>query len=161
MTQSWSDFAVVDAAPNHDAFELLSETTWDLYSAWTAGPEWVVATPDRVAPKPVRHVNELDDGTMENRDEPFTAEDQADIDHQLDSDLDAVGLPPRPRGLDWYLRMTRPQRGAFRDYIGGKVEQGLPGSMSAQDYLTHTYGVMSIVVPEAIRHAVKPDQTAH
>ena len=158
MHQSWSDFTVVDAAPNPDAFELLSETTWGLFYAWTAGPEWIVATRDRAEPEAVRHANELDDGTMEYRDEPFTAEDQEVVDDGLDSDLDAVGLPPRPRGFDWYIRLTRPERAAFREYIGVKVEQGLPGSMSEQDYLTHVHGVMSALVPEAIKQAVRPNQ---
>jgi hypothetical protein len=157
MHQSWSDFTVVEAAPNPDAFELLSEATWGLFYSWIAGPEWVVATRDRVEPEPVRHAHGLDDGTMEYWDEPFTAKDQAVVDDDLDSDLDAVGLPARPRGFDWYLRLTKPQRTAFREYLGDKVESGLPGSTSERDYLIHVFDVMSTLVPEAIQHAVRPD----
>jgi hypothetical protein len=158
MSQSWFDFTVVDIAPSSGGYERLNETTWDLFYAWTAGPEWVLATPDRVTPQPVRRVNEREDGAMEYWDEPFTAEHQAEIDDDLDSDLAAVGLPPRPRGLDWYLRLTPSQHRAFRDFIGGKIEQGLPGASSEQEYLAHIHKAMSALVPEAIRYAITQDQ---
>lgn len=95
----------------------------------------------------MRHAKELDDGTMEYWDEPFTAKEREVVEDELDSDLEAVGLPARPRGFDWYLRLTRPERTAFREYLGDRVESGLPGSTSEQDYLIHVFGVTRTLVP--------------
>jgi hypothetical protein len=44
MPQSWSDFPVVDVAPDPATHQRLDDVTWPLFVAWTA---WVVATPDR------------------------------------------------------------------------------------------------------------------
>jgi hypothetical protein len=126
MPQSWSDSPVVDVAPDLATHERLDDVTWPVLTAWVAGPDWVVATSDRAEREPVvRSSAEIDDG--------------------LDRELSMVGLPPRPRGYDWYLRLD---------------VEGLRGGASEQEHLRHVYARMSDLVPEALLHAIRPSRPA-
>jgi hypothetical protein len=161
MPQLWSDFSVVDAAPDPATHERLDDVTWPLFVGWIAGPDWVVATPDRVRREPVVHSGaEAEDGTVVYRKVPFSAEDQDEIDDDLDRELRMVGLPPRPRGYDWYLRLDAEQRRVFGNRYGGQVEEGLSDAVSERDYLNHIYQRMSELIPEALRHATRADKPA-
>jgi hypothetical protein len=161
MSQSWSDFSTVDKRPDAATHQLLDENTWNLFVAWTAGPQWVVATPDRVTPEPViESGEEKRDGTVDYWERPFSSEDQQESDDDVDATLATVGLPPRPRGYDWYLKLTASQERVFSDRYGDRVEHGLPGTMDSKDYLTHIYTVMSDLVPEALRFACHGDSSA-
>jgi hypothetical protein len=161
MPQAWSDFPVVDAAPDSATHERLEDVTWPLFVAWTAGPDWVVATPDRVEREPVVHSGaEAEDGTVEYRQVPFSAERQDEIDDDLDRELWMVGLPPRPRGYDWYLRLDVTQRRIFGDRYGTQSEKGLGDAVSERDYLNHIHQRMSELVPEALRYATRAGKSA-
>ncbi|AWB92144.1 DUF5956 family protein [Aeromicrobium chenweiae] len=162
MSQSWSDFPVVDVAPDLATHERLEDVTWSLFVAWTAGPDWVVATPDRVEREPVvRSSAEADDGTIDYWEVPFSAQDQDEIDDHLDSELSMAGLPPRPRGYDWYLRLDMAQRSVFGDRYGPYIEEGLGDGESVREYIRHIHKRMSDLVPEALEYATRPSNTAH
>lgn len=160
MPQSWSDFPVVDVAPDLETHERLDDVTWPLFVAWAAGPDWVVATRDRVEREPVVHSSaEADDGSIEYWEVPLSTEDQNEIDDELDRELSMVGFPPRPRGYDWYLRLDMAQRRVFGDRYGPHIEEGLGDGGSVREYIRHIHKRMSELVPEALAYATRPGKT--
>lgn len=157
MLRSWSDFPVVEKAPDPATHRRLEDTTWDLCLMWTAGPAWIVATPDRMTREPVTVLTVGEDGSHAYDTVPFSPENQRDSDDALDVDLAVVGLPPRPRGFDWHLRLTPSQDRVFSDRYGDHVEDGLPGTTSTSEYLAHMYRRMGELVPEALTYATGED----
>lgn len=160
MSQSWSDFPVIGSAPDAGTHRWLEDNTWSLCLMWAAGPEWIVATPDRVTREPVIESTVGDDESIEYQEVPFSSEDQDDTDDVLDADLAVVGLPPRPRGYDWYLKLTPDQSRAFDSRYGHLVEEDLPSTVSTHQYLTHIYGRMSELVPTALKYAIDGGETS-
>lgn len=83
---------------------LSPENGWGALVVWAAGPGNFVrvrrATHDRYGSA----FRRLPDGS--ERSEPFllTGADLASIADDIDSYLDDAGLPPRPRGFDWFIR---------------------------------------------------------
>ena len=162
MSQSWSDFPVVDVAPDLTTHKRLEDVTWPLFLAWTAGPDWVVATPNRVEREPIVHTSgEADDGSVEYWEVPFSAEDQEEIDDGLDRELSMAGRPPRPRGYDWYLRLNVTQRRVFGDRYGPCIEKGLGDGGSDREYIRHIHKRMSDLVPEALEYATGLSEPDH
>lgn len=116
---------------------------------WAAGPGWVVSTRDQTVREPVRQINDLPDGTRTYSELPFTALDQSEVDDDLDEILAHVGLPPRPRGYDWYLRIDLEQRDRIHQ-IGEQVEDSIPIGIDGADYLPAVKAAMELMVQEGL-----------
>ncbi|NEM90311.1 DUF5956 family protein [Galbitalea soli] len=86
-----------DAIPNlvdTKGWVALGESEFDALIAWTAGPENVGRVATEAAPEP-----EPGDG-------------------RVDRYLADAGIPPRPRGFVWYLRVP-PETPAAEDFVAG------------------------------------------
>jgi hypothetical protein len=83
----------------------LSENGWGAIAAWFAGPENVVREPIGERTDQVRMTCEKADGTITSRTETITGEDVQDIEDGIDSYLLDSGLPARPRGYRWFMRL--------------------------------------------------------
>lgn len=81
-----------------------TENGWGALVVWAAGPLNVV----RVAAAPRNRetvvVTGYSDGREVRKASRLTDADLESIDDDIDSYLAEAGLPPRPRGFDWYLR---------------------------------------------------------
>lgn len=149
MNQSWEDFPVADVRPPSSTHWQLPDNAWFVLLMWAAGPRWVVSTNEQTTREPVRHVHEAPDGSLTYRDVPFTTVDQSGVDDDVDEDLARVGLPPRPRGRDWYLRTDSLRRERIRR-IGTRVEASLPSNVDGPDYLPAVRAAMELIVEEEL-----------
>ncbi|MET3922732.1 DUF5956 family protein [Arthrobacter sp. UYEF20] len=89
----------------------LTENGWGAIAAWFAGPENVTREPMGERTDIVRVACERADGTVTSWEETITEEDIRAIEDDIDSYLTDSGLPPRPRGYRWFLRLP----GGVRD----------------------------------------------
>lgn len=149
MNQSWEDFPVVDIRPSSSTHWQFPGNGWFALFMWAAGPRWVIATNDRTTREPVRHVHESGDGSLSYQDVPFTVVDQSEVDEDMDGVLAHVGLPPRPRGFDWYLRIDSRDRGRV-GRIGTRVEASIPSDIDGPDYLPAVRAAMELIVGEEL-----------
>jgi hypothetical protein len=145
MDQTWADFPVVELRPPSTTHWQFPDAAWFAIFMWAAGPNRVVATKDQTTREPVRHVHANPDGSLVHRDVPFTSSDQSDVDDDLDEVLGHVGLPPRPRGFDWYLRIDSNQLERI-SRIGGRVEASIPKDIDGRDYLPAVRVAMEAMV---------------
>lgn len=80
------------------------ETGWAALVLWAAGPDNFV----RVRPVSRERFGSLVRGLPGGREyrEPFrlTEADLASVDDDIDVYLTEAGIPPRPRGFDWFIR---------------------------------------------------------
>jgi hypothetical protein len=83
----------------------LSENGWGAIAAWFAGPENVVRELIGERTDQVRVTCEMADGTVTSWTESITEEDVQDIGDGIDSYLLDSGLPTRPRGYRWFMRL--------------------------------------------------------
>ncbi|MCW2747033.1 MAG: hypothetical protein JWP10_175 [Nocardioidaceae bacterium] len=157
MNRTWADFAVWDARPAVAAHWLLPDTGWFAILAWTAGPDWVVATSDRSIRAPVRVACIAKDGARARWEEPYSSMDHHGADDDVDQVLAEVGLPARPRGCDWYLSIAPEIKGEIVQQIGQRVHALVPREVSGEGYLPAVKNAMEIVVEEILRASVRPD----
>lgn len=158
VNQSWADFPLTNFRPPGATHWQFPDNGWFVIFLWAAGPEWVVTTEDRTTRDPVRIACERSDGTVDHREEPFTDDDQTIVDDVLDEDLSQVGLPARPRGRDWYLRIDRGQRKDVMDRIGARVEETLPEGIDGEAYLPAVRHAMEAVVREELLAGLQRSQ---
>lgn len=83
----------------------LDETGWGAMAAWFAGPANVRRAPVGDRTQMVRVTCTKADGTVTSWKEPITADDVRGIEDAIDAYLKDAGLPPRPRGYRWFLRL--------------------------------------------------------
>ncbi|MFL4479114.1 DUF5956 family protein [Paeniglutamicibacter sp. ORCA_105] len=83
----------------------LNENGWGAIAAWFAGPENVVREPMGERSDLVRVTCETADGTSSCWTETITGEVVQDIEDGIDSYLRDSGLPGRPHGYRWFLRL--------------------------------------------------------
>jgi hypothetical protein len=86
---------------------LLQETGWDALIGWAAGQSNLRRVRRSDEHRRV-HVTLVRDGTNREFTEPFTQSDRAIVDESINSYLADAGIPPRPGGYDWYLRVPEP-----------------------------------------------------
>ncbi|CAN5431934.1 hypothetical protein BH09ACT10_BH09ACT10_21060 [soil metagenome] len=156
MNRTWADFAVRDARPAPAAHWLLPDTGWFAILAWTAGPDWVVATSDRSIRAPVRVTCIAKDGAAVRWEEPYSSTDQHGADDDIDQVLAEVGLPARPRGRDWYLPTAPEIHGEIVQRIGQRVHALVPPGESGEGYLPAVRNAMEAVVEDVLRASIRP-----
>jgi Family of unknown function (DUF5956) len=97
----WSEFRVL-SAPERVWFEL-PESGFGALVAWLAGPRNAFRIrSDRSQATVVVTLGDPVTGSSYER--PFTADEGAEIDNDIDLDLHDAGVPPRLRGFSWYIR---------------------------------------------------------
>jgi hypothetical protein len=118
----WSSFPAGDATEAPEKC-ILPDTGWGALVAWYAGPTRVVRTPEkRVGQVAVERVNRRQ-RVVHRSVEPLSPRESAGIDDDIDGYLGDAGVPPRPRGFRWVLRL--PVRCPTEPEFWAAVYQGL------------------------------------
>jgi hypothetical protein len=82
----------------------LEENGWGSLKAWAAGPGRVGRMPQDDSSRRVKVSCETG-GVITSRDEPFTPADRAGLEDSINRYLADAGVPPRPVGFTWFLRL--------------------------------------------------------
>ncbi|MFI6819792.1 DUF5956 family protein [Micromonospora sp. NPDC050187] len=111
-TPGWDDVPVLDDPPGDGYYEL-TENGWGAIIGWFSGVGRMVRCPDRL---PHRYTEVCIDryGTRE-RTVARSAEDQQMIDDSINEYLGDAGIPARPAGFRWFLRLPT-------GYTGPEIE---------------------------------------
>lgn len=83
----------------------LSENGWGAIASWFAGPQNVIREPMGELTDLVRVTCEKPDGTSTSWTETITEAEVEEIEDDIDSYLAASGLPSRPHGFRWFMRL--------------------------------------------------------
>ena len=83
----------------------LTENGWGAVASWFAGPENVMREPMGHRTDLVRVTCEKADGTATSWTETITDAEIEEIEDDIDEYLSDSGLPSRPRGYRWFLRL--------------------------------------------------------
>jgi hypothetical protein len=105
------------------------ENGWGALVAWAAGPLNMVRVPAAPRNRETVVVTQYSDGRVTREPSLLTDADLESIDDDIDSYLAEAGLPPRPRGFDWYLRPPAAAAGgpdAFWAAVWEGATAGLP-----------------------------------
>lgn len=116
----WNE--VVFKAADGD-WELLGENGWFAMMAWAAGPDNVRKTEQSDVGRTVR-VTHIIDGVETTSLVPFTPADRRYVEDDINEYLQAAGIPSRPSGFDWYLRVPsgwRQRKSQTQDQRGASV----------------------------------------
>jgi hypothetical protein len=97
----WESISV--AGPS-DRWAELEETGWDALIAWAAGPQNLRRFPNSDVGRAVS-MTCTRDGVTEQFEEAFTVDDRRTVDDAVDAYLADAGIPPRPRGYRWFIRV--------------------------------------------------------
>ncbi|MFI6230108.1 DUF5956 family protein [Micromonospora echinospora] len=111
-TPAWDDVLTRDNPPGDGYYEL-TENGWGALIGWLSGVDRMVRCPDRL-PHVVTEVCTDRSGTRE-RTLPRSTEDQQIIDDFINEYLGDAGLPSRPTGWRWFLRLPS-------GYTGPQIE---------------------------------------
>ncbi|PWK91191.1 hypothetical protein C8D88_1011224 [Lentzea atacamensis] len=141
---SWDDFPVLPTEPVTARTEpakkeihvgslhyaLLPDNGWGATIAWEAGPELAGRIADDVSAYHVVERTRAGNSRViaEQRTVPRTEEDQDVIEESVNDYLAEAGIPPRPRGFAWYLKVP-PTRSGLKELeraIIAKDTTGLP-----------------------------------
>lgn len=97
----WASAELAKAPPG---WILAVENGWGAMVVWAAGQGNFVRVPAAVGDRHGIIVHRLPDGSEQR--EPFALSDAdlAAIDDDIDAYIADAGLPPRPRGYDWFIR---------------------------------------------------------
>lgn len=113
----------VDIAPSAPGvWAELAETGWDAVIAWSAGAENLGRLLSSDVGRTVSVVCTRG-GVVERSEEAFTEKDRQVVDEDVDEYLAAAGIPPRPRGYRWFLRVPSAYHSgdAFLEDVYGAV----------------------------------------
>jgi hypothetical protein len=90
--------------PTAELWAELDETGWDAVIAWSARPQNLGRIRSSDAGRTVS-VTCTRGGVVESFEEAFTENDRKTVDDSVDEYLGAAGIPPRPRGYRWFIRV--------------------------------------------------------
>jgi hypothetical protein len=102
---TWDDFPVAD----HDAtvgYARVTENGYGMLLAWAAGPGHALRVPARREDYPIVEQTTRISGTspiVEHR--KRTADEQREVDDDIDTYLRNAGIAPHPRGFTWWVRV--------------------------------------------------------
>jgi hypothetical protein len=123
----WEDFPIAD----HDAtvgYARVTENGYGMLIAWAAGPDRALRVPLRAGDHPVVKRSTRFSGTspvVEHRER--TADEQREVDDDIDTYLRDAGIPLHPRGFTWWVQV-RP----------GDTEEDLRRAIGATDSVQPT-----------------------
>ncbi|WP_185995542.1 DUF5956 family protein [Nocardioides campestrisoli] len=106
MTDSWDDVPLLDGPPT----EAPPGERWQPVDEYGPGVLvlWCLRARAASAPlgeSPVTQVTEEVGGMSRSWSRPRSAREQAEVDQDVDELLVDAGLPPRPAGRQWFLRL--------------------------------------------------------
>ena len=101
--KSWDDFRTLD---DQSGWVEVDENGWGTLLAWVAGPENARRRATTDDGRTVRVVVERAGIPDQHSAEPFTARDRDLIEDGINPYLEEAGVPPRPRGYTWFIRVT-------------------------------------------------------
>uniref|UniRef100_UPI003F494764 DUF5956 family protein n=1 Tax=Nocardia suismassiliense TaxID=2077092 RepID=UPI003F494764 len=111
MTQQWNDFPIA-TDPSHPPAEVVEghyvrviATIHGLMTAWTAGPSRSFRVHVPLADRDPVRVTRTNPhtGRREAHLEPFTREDQDNLEGDINFGLREADIPDMPSGFDWYV----------------------------------------------------------
>ncbi|MFF3855700.1 DUF5956 family protein [Micromonospora sp. NPDC002575] len=106
----WHDAPLSPAPPAGDDYIELPESGWGALVGWCAGPARLIRVPDRVEAHTTRVVC-ISPAGKEQYSRPRTREEQDEIDVDIDVYLRECGVPGRPAGYRWFLRLPSGYKG--------------------------------------------------
>ncbi|MBC7763653.1 MAG: hypothetical protein H7201_18055 [Candidatus Saccharibacteria bacterium] len=106
----------------------VTENGWGMLLAWVAGPENTRRGPTTDDVRTVRTTLERTGFPVIYSTEPFSAHDRDLTEEGINPYLEAAGVPPRPRGYTWFIRMWPPTTTAddFLDRTNASVLHNSP-----------------------------------
>ncbi|MDJ0311962.1 DUF5956 family protein [Arthrobacter sp. H35-D1] len=112
----WDD---VKPTNSEQGWEPLPENGWFALMAWVAGPANVGRAAQSDEGRAVRVVH-VHDGVEPRTVEPFAEGDRRSVDESVNEFLLEAGVPARPAGFDWFMR----------------IPEGWPAGLSVADELS-------------------------
>jgi hypothetical protein len=97
----WDSIAVAEPS---DRWAELDETGWDALIGWAAGPRNLCRFPNSDVGRTVL-VTCTRGGMTEQFEGPFTEDDRQAVDDSVNEYLADAGLPARPPGYRWFIRV--------------------------------------------------------
>ncbi|WP_193612276.1 DUF5956 family protein [Nocardioides lijunqiniae] len=92
-----------DAAAHGEAWHEVDEYGLAVLALWCLRRDRAASSP--AGDPPLARVTREQSGTQDTWTRPRTPQEQADVDDDLDHLLADAGVPARPRGRRWYLRL--------------------------------------------------------
>lgn len=107
-----------------DRWAELEETGWDALIAWAAGPQNLRRVLNSDVGRTVSVTCTRGEMT-EQFEEPFTEDDRRIVDDSVDEYLADAGIPSRPRGYRWFIRVPDAYGSArtFRDDVHKAINE--------------------------------------
>jgi hypothetical protein len=125
----------IPEGPRADGWIEIAETGWDAMISWFAGPDNIRREARGPRTEMVKVSCEKSDGAVIAWEEPITEDDVRAIEDDIDAYLRDAGLPPRPRGYRWFLRLPDGLDMAGVDDAASRVVMALPGRSGNPRYL--------------------------
>ena len=130
----WAEVSVVENSSSR--WVELDENGWGALIGWAAGAGNLRRRPSSEEERTVTITVELHGATTTSV-EPFTDEDRAAVDDSIDEYLEAAGVPPRPRGWVWLIRVPEnyPSGQEFLDRINAELSSSPPVPARPSEWL--------------------------
>lgn len=123
----------------------VDENGWGALLAWAAGPENARRRPTTDDGRTVRVATERNGVVTGPLLEPFTAYDRDIIEDGVNWYLEDAGVPPRPRGYTWFVRVYPPDMAAeeFMASVSGSVQDAPPEIVNPVQWLGRMEAVLA------------------
>lgn len=117
-------WGLVPIAEPTDRWAQLEETGWDALIAWAAGPQNLRRVLNSDVGRTVS-VTWTRGEVTEQFEEAFTEDDRRIVDDSVDEYLVDAGIPSRPRGYRWFIRVPDAYGSArtFRDDVDNAINE--------------------------------------
>jgi hypothetical protein len=135
VVHTWEDYAVVELTGEPDDAERaaceyeLPDNGWGGLIAWVAGPQRVFRRPSQRDYTSLLTCMDASGVVVFEEMVPLSADEIASISDDRDQYLSEAGIPPMPRGFDWFLDLTGTgwTPAAFGGQLTNDVYDLLPG----------------------------------
>jgi Family of unknown function (DUF5956) len=130
----WTDVSVVES--NSDRWAELEENGWGALIGWAAGTANLRRRPSSDEGRSVTVTVERGGAAIASV-EPFTTDDRIIVDDSIDEYLQEAGVPARPRGWVWLIRVPEnyPSGQAFLDRINTELNSSQPAPVRPSGWL--------------------------
>ena len=148
--KSWDEVATLD---DPAGWAELGESGWDALLAWAAGSENARRRPSTDVGRTVWVSSERAGVVSGPWREPFTPHDRDLIEDGVNGYLEDAGVPPRPRGYSWFLRVapSGADPAAFLASISGSVLAAPPETAMPDQWLARMEQVLAEVYRQKSR----------
>lgn len=145
--KSWDE---VRALGDEAGWAEVDENAWGTLLAWVAGPENARRRRATDDGRTVRVVVERAGVAEQHSTEPFTVYDRDLIEDGINPYLEEAGVPPRPRGYTWFIRVAPPGLTAeeFLERVNSAVLNAPPEVVMPRQWRERMEAVLSEVYEE-------------